>query len=196
MSSKLEILGYLSLPENIDIALEVADYVGKLEETSFGRFWERFYLKLSERAITYADFSAWRLDNKKENEVGSWTIYSRILQPVHLEKGLSLCFGVYAKENFYWGVWKRQISEVDLQDPLFQGLRMILTEWKITNFGSPRWIAWGNYARHRMKSAKFLSAMMHEGDAIVSEVVDDFWQLFVQCHAVMEQINQKVNSTG
>ncbi len=196
MSSKLEILDYLSLPENIDIALEIADYVGKLQETSFGRFWERFYLKLNEKALAHAGFSAWRLDNKKENEVGSWTIYSRILQPGYPEKSLSLCFGVYAKENFYWGMWKKQISEVDLPDPLFQELRMILTEWKITNFGSQSWISWSNYTKHRMKSAKFLSSMMHEGDAIVSEVVDDFWQLFLQCQSLMEQINQKTNSNG
>jgi hypothetical protein len=189
-----DVYTFLSQPENIDIALEIAEYVEKLKGKAHDLFWEAFRLELMRKFSQENIGSTWEYSDKRENETGSWYIRARISQKGYSGKNLSLCFGVVAKDQFYWGVWKHNLSDTEIDNYSIKDLEMVLFERKITHTGpSPKWIAWGDYTKYQIKNREFLHQIFHDKEKLVSEIVNDFWQLFLECKPILEKINQEVN---
>jgi hypothetical protein len=198
MTYQDKVLDYIAQPENLPVALEVADAVQQLREIIHRRFWPLFaqYVQLrllnSEFAESwrYIPFPGTRL--KKEYE-GS---YISPIQP----KGtgspfLHVMFGQGGRDGHYHFVtgvtWGRKLP--DPNHPTLKDLKKELVSRKLTGAWD-WWPGWRNLP-YALEGGDFMVKFYHTPNEVVEELAEEYWQLFLDLRPVIEPINKALEGS-
>jgi hypothetical protein len=195
MSYEDKIIDFLAQPENLSVALEIADYVQKLREKTHRRFWPEFSEVVTDRleGSEYADH--WVFERLPDNNwEKNWGICS--LRPVLESRSnapyLEVSMQQSASNNYYrllTGVhWSKEpTGETDLPTLEKLILQMDAMNMKQSSKPWPRW----SWLPYRIRGEKFLLNYNQDPEAFVNEVVDTYWQFFTQVRPLVAAVNQE-----
>lgn len=196
MSVNEPINDFLAQPENLSIALEVADYIDRLKRRLHKRFWTDFNprMKLTVKDSIYSTSWTYR-PHPAKNYRSNWA-KSYISPRATAESNphmLQLAFGQGPSSSdyrLYWGVrWTKPPEDFDSSE--LTKLAGLLLARGISIVESPRWVSWGWY-KYVPYEMEFLHRMQTEHEAFVDEIAGDVWQLFEEVRPSLEAINQQL----
>lgn len=197
MSTEESIFEFLTLPENLSVALEVAGQVEQLKHQMHQAFWAEFNprmdlkVKQSEYAQTWHYQShparAYRKDWAKSSIAPIQTAKSPMPQTV-LVLGQSTIKSDY---RLFWGVSWSMSPPKDFNHPALTTLIAKLGSWNITTIELPIWIRWG-FTQFVPYGSDFLSRMYREREVLIREIVDQVWDLFIELRPTLETLNASV----
>lgn len=193
MTYEDKVLEYIAQPDNLPVALEVADAVQKLKDTVHRQFWPLFSTEVNQRVAhseyaekwIYVPFPQKRI--KKEYEVS----YLKPNQPQGTGGPvLTVMFGQGGHDNHYRllsGVnWGRKLPPPN--HPALKDFKKELASRKLTNSWD-WWIGW-KYLQYSLEGGEFLSKYYQAPNKAVEELADEYWNLFLDLHPLVESINQ------
>jgi hypothetical protein len=193
MSYEDKIIDFLAQPENLSVALEVADYVQKLREQTHRKFWSEFSEVVTDRleGSEYSDHWVFeRLpDNNWEKNYGICS-----LRPTLQRRSNSPLLGVSMQQgsssNYYRLLMGIQWSQEPTEEIKLPSLEKLILQLEAMNMkqSSKRWPRW-NWLQYRIRGEKFLSSFNRDPEAFVNEVVDTYWQFFIQVQPLVAAVN-------
>ena len=187
MSYEEDVLNFLAKQENLHIAFEVADYVQKLKEDTQRKFWSAFSNQMRVR-IENSDFrEKWKFDpypmsKLKANGKGCWLIPKAVNKSVprlvfqqssHTDE-YRLLFGLFWD---YRG---------DFSHPVMLEMKQMLIQRNLTK-ENEWWFGW-NWYKYRAQGEVLIAKMHQDLENTIDEVVDDFWQFFLEFQPLIEDI--------
>lgn len=194
MTYEDKVLDYIAQPENLPVALEVAEAVQQLREMIHKRFWPLFAHQVQVRLLgsEYADrwkyvpFPEKRL--KKEWEVS----YFIPIRPKGTESPLlRVMFGQGGRGGHYRlvtgvGWWAKKPPEPN--HPALKDLKKELVSRNLTN----AWDWWPGWKvlPYALGGGEFMVKFYHTPNELVDELAEEYWQLFLDLLSVIEPINQ------
>ncbi len=197
MGAEKAIYEFLVQQDNLAGAMEMSQYVERLQLDMHNRFWAAFNsymdqrIKGSEYALTwkFIPYNTRRIRQDWEKTYIQ-PLGERENKPSHLQ----FVFAQASRAGgfpLYWGVkWSTPPPEENT--PGMVSLRVLLTEKNITIAEPPVWIYWGWY-QYRLYEAGTLVNLYTKTDEFVKEIVDDVWNLFTDLRPLLEKVNLEVN---
>ena len=200
MLSDEDVYKYLMNDNNLEVAMEMSKFVERLKNTLHESFWTKFnehiIRKLDEEGLR----STWEYKPKLRSGAfrDEWGLNS--LSTVSKGEGypskLFVFFGHTSRESdyqLYWGVHWTKKPPVNFQNPELTKLKVILDRHQMHD-------AWElsvliGYCDEKIYDAGFLRSMNDQPDDCVKQLVDKFWQLFLEVKPSIETINAAVNNT-
>jgi hypothetical protein len=196
MTYEDKVLEYIALPENLPVALEVAEAVQKLRDNIHRQFWPLFSTEVNQRLTHSVHAETWKYVSyplsrlKKEYETCS-------LQSVQL-KGiecpvLSVIFGQGGRDGNYrllTGVaWGKKIP--DPNHPTLKDFKKELYNRKL----SVSWDLWPGwkYLDYALEGGEFMAKFYQTPNEVVGELADEYWLLFLDLLPIIEPINQALS---
>ena len=195
MSSEDEIFEYLTQPENLPIALEIADYVEQLKHKLHRKFWTTFNPRMEQRLKISEYNSTWvfhphparryRTEWGKSYIAPAGKNYKSISQ-------LRVAFGQGSRSNdyrFFWGAnWIKEPENFD--NPAMTKLKAELIARDI-NIVEKHWPGWGRY-KYSPYDSQFMIRMYRDTEELIAEIVEDVWKLFTDLRPIIEEINDSL----
>lgn len=185
-------LEYIAQPENLAIAIEIAEHVEKLRDDLHRRFWPLFNDLFSNRLANsehserwlYSPFPIRRIKSEWEK---SFLRYNHAKSKERTTLQLSFAQGTHDNHyKLFRGVlWTMGPSE--LSQSFHSELRKKLSEKNLT-IVEGRWLGL-NWYTEALEGADFMLKLYHTPEQAVSGLVDDYWQLFVELQPLLEPIN-------
>lgn len=193
MTYEDKVLDYIAQPENLPVALEVADAVQQLKEMIHKRFWPLFTQK-TQLLLLNSDYSEhWKYVPFPENRLKKEYEVSNIMpvQPKGTESPiLRVMFGQGGRNNDYrfvtGVVWGRKIPEPN--HPALKDFKKELVSRKLT--GAWDWWPGWKYLPYALVGGEFMVKFYHAPNELVDELAEEYWQLFLDLLPVIEPINQ------
>lgn len=195
MSYEDQVLEFLAQPDNLPIAIQVADYIQKLKEELHQRFWPSFNAVAKTRLTGSEHVSKWSFSpfpiKRLRTEYQDCAIFP-LKDDGSNQSGLAVFFGQSSRDNsyrFYHGIkWIKKPKDFD--HPLLTDLKSQLVAHNLIH-------AWDNrpglnYLHYRAQGEDFMLKMYHEPEIIVGELVDNFWQLFLDFLPIIDAVNKEV----
>lgn len=195
MSYEDQLIKYLAQPENLPVALEIAEHVQKLKDDLHRRFWSLFAELVNPRLAQSGVAESWQYIPVPPTKVKTEWITSCLSPRKSKGKGipmLQIAFGQATRNkhySFFHGVeWSNDPSGYtyppldDLKAKLME-LRLIIVE--------PLWPGW-NYHRYAAESEAFMLKFYSQPEVVTAEIVDDYWKLFLELRSLCEAINGEV----
>lgn len=192
MSYKDEILAFLGKPENLEIALEVSDYMTEFREKAHKQFWVMFTQNFQERLVKSNYHGKWRFQplpsDKYSTQLGKCYLIPN--QAGKMDKPLlKFAIGQGNRPNFYQlyrGVcW---IGEAPKQpDHYLIELQNLLKEKGLTQTDSN----WPGYdvTPYHVQSNNFIMQFKQNPEKKINQIANDFWSLFEDLRPLLEEIN-------
>ena len=194
MSTDDTIFSFLTKPENLRFALEVADYVGQLKRDMHKSFWTLYNTRMDERVKSSQYSRNWRYEGHPAARYRKTWGKSYISPASDAEAGvpqLQLVFGQStpdANYRLFWGVrWTTPPAE-EFSHQALATLATLLVNQGMTTVELPRYVRWG-YTDYVPYSEGFLRRMYDDHDAFVNGIVDDVWSRFGELRPLMEAVN-------
>lgn len=194
MSYEDAILDFLAKPENLPIALEVAEYVEKLKDSMLEKFWLEFAAQLEGRFDEAKHAPDWKFrKTNTDNLLDKWTRCAispnrpASAAPAYTE----VCFEHNGRGwgyRFYLGVrWTKPVEKID-PFPSLERLRKVMLKHGLKKSSSwgPGW-KWTPFYAH---GETFLIRMGNDPEKFVAEMVGQTWDLFVALEKHLDRVNQ------
>ena len=196
MNPKEEIFNFLAKSENLNVALEIVDYVEQLKLEMHKQFWTTFNDRMG-RIVKDSEYaSSWRYHPYPTRRIlKDWekTLIEPVIEKSSGRSFLYMTFGQGQPDDGYklfWGVrWSTPPEGFD--NTSLSALRGELRAHRITNGEPPNWIYWG-YCDYRIYDAEFLIRMHNDQENFFDEIREKVWNLFVDIRPLLEKINQEV----
>jgi len=195
MTYEDKVIEYIAQPENLPVALEVADAVQNLRESIHRQFWPFFSEQYQEKLFDSEYTEQWKYfpfpitHLKKEYEI---SILSPIRPKEQDSSALLFIFGQGSRENHYrllMGVaWNGVIG--DPNHPALNNLKRQLISQQLTT--SWEWWPGWKYLDYSLGSGEFMLKFYHTPKEVVTELAEEFWQLFLELRPTIESINQEL----
>lgn len=194
MSTTEDIHAFLTKRENLSIALEIADHVDNLKNTSHRNFWSNFNHLLAAKLKQSQLVNEWTYEPFKgvKNEWGKSYLAPKKKGDVY-KSYLVMVFAQANKPNYrlFWGIhWRNEPPGFTHPDLLI--LMEILHKHNI-KFVERSWIGSG-YNDYSVYSEDFLYRINNDPDGLYEEIIDKYWGLFVEVRPLLERINQAANT--
>lgn len=194
MSTTEDIHAFLTKRENLSIALEIADHVENLKNTSHRNFWSNFNHQLAAKLKQSEFANEWTYEPFKgvKNEWGKSFLAPRKKGDIY-KRYLVIVFAQAVKPDYrlYWGIqWRNEPAGFTHPDLLILIEKLHQHNIKSTE-GS--WLGWG-YNEYSIYSEDFLYRINNDPDLLYEEIIDKYWGLFLEVRPLMERINQAANA--
>ena len=167
MSIEEPVFDFLTQPDNLTVALEVAAQVEQLKHRMHQAFWSEFNPRMDLKVKQSEYAQAWQYHLHPANSYrkgwGKSYIAPKTTGNTSIPH-LQLAFGQSTSQSdfrLYWGVnWNTQPPK-DFNHPALVTLTALLINRNITTIEVPMWIRWGS-TKYIPYSADFLSRMYRE----------------------------------
>ncbi len=198
MLSDDTVFEFLTQPQKLSVALEIANYVERLKRSLHPIFWKNFNLNIKRRLVDSELSARWKyqikLSAKAHREGWEYNRFIPILPDDSNFPFLSLRFGQGSFETNYrlrWGVrWTK--APANFMHPALTTLTSKLISFGIEEVHEDiNIIMWGFY-NQEIYSPEFLTEMYNQPDEWVDKIVSDVWQSFLDIAPLMETINEAV----
>jgi hypothetical protein len=194
MSTEDDIFEYLATPENLPVALEIADYVEQVKHNLHRKFWTTFNPRMEQKVKTSEFGSDWVFHPHPARRYRSeWG--KSYIGPVTLKGDkfpqLVAAFGQSSRASdfrFFWGV-KWNFEPENFDNPTMTKLKAELVA-RDMNIVERDWPGWGKY-KFSVFDSEFMIRMYQESEELISEIVEDVWQLFTDLRPTLEEINEQ-----
>jgi len=197
MSYKDEVIAFLSQPENLEIALEVSDYIKELRINVHKKFWVMFTRKIQDRLANSAYRGQWRFQplpkDKWSTQLGKCYLVPD--QAGKIDKSLlQFAVGQGHTHNFfqlYRGVcWIGDAPKQDLHR--MKELEFFLKEKDLTKTDKN----WPGYSwlPYRIQSNKFIIQFQNNPEEAIDLIVTEIMQLFEELRPLLEEINSNISA--
>ncbi|HIP73425.1 MAG TPA: hypothetical protein EYH05_18765 [Anaerolineae bacterium] len=192
------ILDFIARPENLELALEVSDYVKEIKKKYHKLFWQQAYQELNERIKNNAYDSSWIVTPVSENKL--FSTYTGCSIRTHaslnhsnhswLRASLSQANKNSQFRLYYGFQWtekaKEKISGLDI-------IRTMADELAKAGFKDDSWWLGWKWLSYHIYSKTFLVRMSQNPSLLVKEVIDPFWSEFEKRRVQIETVNQALS---
>jgi hypothetical protein len=193
MSFEDAVLDYLAKPENLPLAMEVAEYVQILRNKLHEKFWRMYSFQMKERLLASdhgetwefipfplnrlkTDFEGSSIRPKQESEIKTSVLQVQIIQGNRQDQ-YRLVRGIR---------WTGAVGDFD--HPTLRQLKVDLINHNLT-YDQWHWVGAAGH-QYRPQGVDLMVKMHNEPDEAISEVADEIWELFQDTRLQMEEINQ------
>jgi len=189
------ILDFLAEPDNLSMAFEISEYLEKLKLEMHQEFWETFNSKMHEKANVSEVPENWQLALFPMNKIRSskWEgcyVFPNIRpKPKHfLQFTISQSSG-QRNYNLAIGI----VWNVHPNDWSNSSLEKLISTLKLRGISQKekRWPSW-DYHKYQLEGAEFIVQMAQDMNAAVDEVLNEWWDLFLEIRPLMEEVNRSV----
>ena len=190
------IVDFLREPQNISLAIEIAGYVEKLKEDLHREFWETVNKKMLERENASEIPKNWQLVPFPMGKIRS-SHWQRVhVQPIIKPKPpffLQMVLGQTSGQGNYTLVrgvaWNKKVE--DWSHP---NLEALTSKLKLKGFtrGDNWWPSYELY-KSQLEGPEFMVQMANDMNAAVDEILNDWWELFLEIRPLMEEVNQAIS---
>ncbi len=196
MSYDEKILEFLAQPENLPVAMQVADYVQQLREKTHQDFWSMFSDEAIARLESSEYIDDWKIISPPPDRWDkSW---ERIhLRPRNLPSSDRPILSVTLEQgtpNFdfvlYYGARWEPEGIKDYASKSHDSLIQKLEEMQITQSNNI-WTRW-NYMGYKARGGQFIMRMTKDPDSLVDEILDKYWKLFQEVQELVWTVNQEL----
>jgi len=198
MLSDDTVFEFLTQPQKLSVALEIANYVERLKRSLHPIFWKNFNLNIKRRLVDSELSSRWKylitLCAKAHRDGWVYNEFRPILPDDFNFPFLFMSFGQGPSETNFrlrWGVkWTKAPA-------YFMHPALTTLSSKLISLGMEEVheniniIMWGFYDQE-IYSPEFLTEMYNRPDEWVDKIVGDIWQSFLDIVPLMETINKAV----
>lgn len=198
MAYEDKILDFLAQPENLGVAMQIAEYVQKLREKTHRGFWPMFNDAIKDRLDATDYGGQWiyvpQARDKWRTRWGEWSIRpaqkshsnQRVMQAAMQQSTIEANF------RLLLGACWTSDPKKGVRSPAFDQLVERLKEMQLVQSNS-KWPGW-NWLDYQIRSEKFILRASSEPYALVNEIADTFWQFFLDIRPWLEAVNDEVRS--
>lgn len=193
MSYEQEVMQFLSRPENLPIALEVAVYVEQIKSALHEKFWNELAINLRQRLNTSAFQEHWRVDAPEDvtKPYAKCVFHPKgptAPSPIRIGIEQNTRQGNYA---LYYGMhWAHQKPAKADQIEAVEILRQELLAQGFVK-ESNWWLGW-QWLNVQVYSAPVLQGMSADSAAFVDTFAEKIWETFLQFRPLAEEVNAKL----
>jgi hypothetical protein len=195
MSTPKPIFDFLTRPENLQVALEVSDYVQKLLEENHQKFWQLANAEVENLLDASPLSEKWAWEKFPLNRLRTTWQKAYLVPKTQVVSASFLRFaiGQASKKSgfrpFYGVSWNKPPD--DFEHPRLTKLTGMTVAQGITILEPPRWIRW-DYLAPSLTLPENIRRMQEEPETIVKEVIQKFWHTFTILEPEMDAVNRTI----
>jgi len=188
------ILTFLSKPENIDVALEIGEYVEKLKPFLLEKFW-KMYAETLKSYLTKSEYSDdWEITHNFDSGIiknyTRCSISPKIARKLDTNLLQACLEHSVISESFRLVLGVRWTIEMSDESNVI--LAELAPKLPIPGYGKSKW--WPAYYRMNYYGygKNFLVRMGTDSEYLVNEIVDKSWSFFIDLEPTLTRINSKL----